>query len=213
MALATHEAPLAPPPERDGKPDDASLAARAAAGERDAFALLYERHARALYGTALALCRDPHAADELLQEAFVRAYRNMARVRLDPGASLRPWLHRILINLAYDWADRQRTASAFIERSAAQLVPAALVSPERQLEAAEQQRAVLEAVAGLPFKQRVVVVLFYLHEMDLVEISETLGLPEGTVKSRLYYGRARLRELLSSDRRLTPVLEARHADA
>jgi RNA polymerase sigma-70 factor (ECF subfamily) len=199
------------PSQHDAALDDAALVARAAAGDRSAFEALYRHHSAPLYRTALAISRDSHVAEELLQESFVRAYRSIGRVQLDQGASLRPWLHRILINLAYDWSSKQRNALSMVERSGRQLLPAAPTSPEGQLEAAELKRAVLEAVDDLPFKQRIVVVLFYLHEMDLEEIASTLDLPPGTVKSRLYYGRARLRERLASDKRLASGLEVRYA--
>jgi RNA polymerase sigma-70 factor (ECF subfamily) len=61
---------------------------------------------------------------------------------------------------------------------------------------------VADAIDQLPFKQQIVVILFYLHDMNLSEISAIVNVPPGTVKSRLYYGRARLRELLQDDERL-----------
>ena len=68
-----------------------------------------------------------------------------------------------------------------------------------------------EAIAALPIKQRIVVILYYLHDMDLDEIAITLNLPPGTVKSRLYYGRARLRSRLEADLRLPGSLELSYA--
>ncbi len=180
--------------------DDATLVTRSLAGDRQAFGALYQRHHLPLYRTALALTHERGAAEELLQEAFLRAYRHLARVELPADGSLRPWLHRILINLAHDWSARQRRQPGALEGVAERLLAAAAPSPERQVEQHELQRAVTEAVARLPFKQRVVVVLYYLHDMDLTAIAGTLALPEGTVKSRLYYGRARLRADLASER-------------
>jgi RNA polymerase sigma-70 factor, ECF subfamily len=189
--------------------DDATLVGRVQAGDRQAFATLYQRHHLPLYRTALALTHERGAAEELLQEAFLRAYRHLARVELPAGSSLRPWLHRILINLAHDWSTRQRRQPGALESAAERLLAASAPSPERLVEQHELERVVADAVARLPFKQRVVVVLYYLHDMDLTEISTTLGLPPGTVKSRLFYGRARLRTELESDRRVpVPVRPA-----
>jgi hypothetical protein len=84
--------------------DDRELVELARAGDLAGFEALYERHKAPLFRTALAVTREAAPAEELLQEAFLRAYRHMARIELAPGASLRPWLHRITINLAYDWA-------------------------------------------------------------------------------------------------------------
>lgn len=194
------------------EPDDAVLVARALEGDREAFARLYQRHQVALYRTGLALTRERGAAEELLQETFLRAYRHLARVSLPEGGTLRPWLHRILINLAHDWSARQRRQPGLLESTAERLLIATIPSPERQAEQRELERVVADAIALLPFKQRVVVVFYYLHDMDLGEISTTLSLPVGTIKSRLYYGRARLRAELALDERL-PAHVRRAAEA
>ncbi|MCB0216371.1 MAG: sigma-70 family RNA polymerase sigma factor [Caldilineae bacterium] len=192
--------------------DDATLVARVIDGDRRAFEVLYERHKTPLFRTALAITRDRSAAEELLQEAFLRAFRHIRRVELRPEASLRPWLHRILINLSYDWSARRRI-SAGPDGGLVERIAARSASPERQVERRDLERLVAEAIEQLPFKQRIVVILFYLHDMDLIEIAELLDLPPGTVKSRLHYGRARLREQLSSDLRLPFFPELSHAPA
>jgi RNA polymerase sigma-70 factor (ECF subfamily) len=191
--------------------DDATLVASVVAGDRACFEALYRRHHLALYRTAVAITRERGAAEELLQEAFLRAFRHLGRVDLAPGASLRPWLHRIIINLAYDWAARQRVPVRSLDGVVDRLVMRASSSPERQVEQRELERVVGDAIATLPIKQRVVVVLFYLHDMELEEIAITLNLPAGTVKSRLYYGRARLRARLEADLRLPSSLELSYA--
>src|SRR6187399_888391 len=121
--------------------DDATLVSRAAGGDRQAFSQLYQRHQLPLYRTGLALTHDRGAAEELLQETFLRAYRHLARVVLVDGASLRPWLHRILINLAHDWSARQRTLPGPLEAATERLLAAATPSPERQAEQRELERA------------------------------------------------------------------------
>jgi RNA polymerase sigma-70 factor (ECF subfamily) len=182
--------------------DDAGLVELARTGQLGALEVLYERHNRALYRTALAITRDRSAAEELLQDGFVRAIRHLDRINLEPGGTLRPWLHRIVINLAYDWTARRSKAASPLDGMVERLAASPGLSPERLAERHEQDGVVAEAVAALPFKQRIVVILFYLHDMDLAEIAEELNLPEGTVKSRLYYARANLRSRLESDVRL-----------
>jgi RNA polymerase sigma-70 factor (ECF subfamily) len=185
------------------EPDDATLVAEVRQGQTTAFERLYERHRLPLYRTALAVTRDRAAAEELLQEAFLRAYRHVARIELAEGASLRPWLHRILVNLAYDWSARQRKhAASPLEGVVDKLVASPNLSPERHAAQSELQTIVADAIDQLPFKQQIVIILFYLHDMDLGEISAIVNVPPGTVKSRLYYGRARMRELLQDDERL-----------
>lgn len=210
-------APAAPGPGTDaaapaGVVDDAACVAAILRGERGAFADLYQRHKEALFRTAMAITHERGAAEELLQEGFLRAYRFMDRVQLAPGASLRPWLHRILINLCYDWCARQRH-EAPADDDLLRRLDCGHPSPERQTVDRDQARGVAEAVALLPFKQRIVVILFYLQDMDLQEIATTLALPAGTVKSRLHYGRVRLREIMEAGGRLDLPLAERVAHA
>jgi RNA polymerase sigma-70 factor (ECF subfamily) len=198
-------------PTSNAEEDDASLVARVIAGDRSGFEALYQRHHVTLYRTALAITHERSVAEELLQEAFLRAFRHIRRVDLAPGVSLKPWLHRIIINLAYDWSARQRAPVRSLDSVVDRLVMRASVSPERQAEQREVEHMVGEAIAALPIKQRIVVILYYLHDMDLDEIAITLNLPPGTVKSRLYYGRARLRSRLEADLRLPGSLELSYA--
>lgn len=193
--------------------DDRGLVQRFIAGEGAAFERLYHRHRTPLYRTALAMTRRRSIAEELLQEAFLRAYRHLHRVHLREGASLRPWLHRILIHLVYDRSARKRLPTRPLEGVVERLVAASGLSPERRAEQRELERHMAEAIDALPLKQRIVVVLYYLHDMDLGEIAEVTGLPTGTVKSRLFYARRRLRASLGEDRRFAAEIERklRHA--
>lgn len=193
-------------------PDDAACVAAILRGDRRAFADLYQRHKEALFRTAMAITHERGAAEELLQEGFLRAYRFIDRVQLAPGASLRPWLHRILINLCYDWCARQRHEAAADDELLGRL-DSGHPSPERQTVDQDQARGVAEAVALLPFKQRIVVILFYMHDMDLHEIAATLALPAGTVKSRLHYARVRLREIMEAGSRVDLPMTERVAHA
>jgi len=207
---AADEPDSAPVPAGNGdgaSVDDGQLIARHLAGDPAVFEVLYRRHAGPLFRTALAMTGSRMEAEEMLQETFLRAYRHLRNVRLATNASLRPWLHRILVHLIYDrWARRQPEASAY-EPGIERLTAERATSPERRAEEREVARVVTEALACLPFKQRIVAALFYLDDMDVEEIAATIGVPQGTVKSRLYYGRARLRKLLAADARM-PALPA-----
>ena len=86
--------------------EDAELASRICRGEIAAFEALYEKYRRKLYRTALAITGDRSASEEILQDAFVRAYAAMDRVHCSD--SLSPWLHRITVNLTYNWARSRR---------------------------------------------------------------------------------------------------------
>jgi len=171
---------------------DAELIGRAKAGDATGFAGLYARHHVALYRTALAMTRHQARAEELVQDTFLRAYRHLGQVVLAPSASLRPWLQRILIHLVYDDAARRTHATVSLDAVQERVSAPLQVPTERRIEARELRRTIADAI-------RLVVILFYLHDLDVGEIAETLGVPPGTVKSRLFYGRSRLRELLASE--------------
>jgi len=180
--------------------EDARLVARICRGDLDAFGTLYNKYRRPLYRTALAVTGDHGAAEEILQDAFVRAYAAIGRA--DATVSLSPWLHRIALNLSYNWASRNRKWPLALDLWVDRLLPGSADSPERAAEAVELKQIVREAVAALSFKQRAVIVLFYSQGFALPEISYILDCPVGTVKSRLHYACKALRRKLKEDGRL-----------
>lgn len=181
--------------------DDGELVARIREGDLDAFETLYRRYKDELYRTAFAITRDRGAAEELLQDCFLRAYDHMDRV--DGYASLRPWLHRIVVNLSYNWAAKRRLRLISIEDVFDRLLMVPRTSPERAFEREELLQVVDEALRSLSMCQRVVVVLFYLQGFSLAEIAYVLDCPVGTVKSRLHNARRVLRQELMADARIS----------
>ena len=180
--------------------DELDLISRAKEGDLNAFEKLYEMHKSAIFRTALAITNDRSIAEEILQDTFLRAYKNMARVR--DGVSLAPWLYRIAVNLAYDWAVKQKRWLAAVHNIVERIVISTSPSPERSLEEQEVQNLLYEAINRLEFKQRTTLVLFYLQDFSLTEIADVMDCPVGTVKSRLHYARTNLRQELLTDRRL-----------
>ncbi|MFQ5857996.1 MAG: RNA polymerase sigma factor [Anaerolineae bacterium] len=180
--------------------EEAQWIARAKEGDTGAFEALYELHKGSIYRTALAITRDRVAAEEILQDCFLRAFRHIDSVRDD--GPIAPWLHRIAINLSYTWVTKQARWLISLEEAVDRLVAAPRSSPEHAMEQSELQQVVLEAIDRLEFHQRATIILFYLEEFSLAEIAEMMDCPVGTVKSRLYYGREKLREALLADQRL-----------
>lgn len=180
--------------------EEARLIARAKEGDIDAFEALYEKYKNSVYRTALAITRDRMAAEEILQDAFLRAFRHIDNVH--DGSPISPWLHRIAINLAYTWSTKRSRWLTPLEHVIDRLIAAPVTSPEYSIEQNELQQVVREAIDQLEFPHRATIVLFYLEEFSLAEIAEIMDVPVGTVKSRLYYGREKLREALLADRRL-----------
>ena len=169
--------------------DEAFLLARARGGDLAAFEEIVRRYQRRVYGVALRIVRSHAAADDVAQEAFVRAWRSLDRFEI--GRPFGPWVCRIAANLAVNHVrsplaredplpeDRERTAA-----------PAS--DPLGSLLDAEAQEVLDRALGSLPAEQRAVFVLRTVEEMSYREIAEALGLSPGTVMSRLFRARERL---------------------
>jgi RNA polymerase sigma-70 factor (ECF subfamily) len=181
--------------------DDAELVPRIQKGDLDAFEALYHKYKGELYRTALAITRDLGVAEELLQDCFLRAYDHIDSV--DGCSSLRPWLHRIIVNLSYNWAAKKRLRLVSIEDVFERLLSLPRSSPERTLEREEILQVLDEAIRSLSMPKRVVIVLFYLQGFSLVEIAYVLDCPVGTVKSRLHNARGILKRRLITDSRIS----------
>lgn len=164
------------------------------AGDLDALGELYDRHRQTVYRTALAITGDSDTANDLLQDVFLRLFRFADHI--DPQRALEPWLYRMTANLSYTWLRRDRRWLRPLEDLADWLVSSAWNIPADTVELRDDWAQVQKAVSQLPVAQRVVVVLYYLNDLSLEEISEILDIPVGTVKSRLHYGRQTLKKTL-----------------
>jgi RNA polymerase sigma-70 factor (ECF subfamily) len=182
--------------------EDRQLIARTRQGHYVAFEALYNKYKGQIYHTALAIVRDQGAAEDILQECFIRFYTNIDRI--DSSLPLIPWLYRVTVNLSYNWVTRRKRWLIPLETVIDRFTTAPRTSPEYVLEEDELRRVVQEAIYSLSFEQRVVLILFYLNNFSIREIAYILDVPEGTVKSRLHYGRENLRRKLLEDRRLSP---------
>ncbi|MCD6554328.1 MAG: RNA polymerase subunit sigma-24 [Chloroflexi bacterium] len=181
--------------------EDRLLIARTRQGDYAAFEALYNKYKGQVYRTALAIVRDQGAAEDILQDCFIKVYTHIDRI--DSSLPLIPWLYRVTVNLSYNWVTRRKRWLTPLENVIDRLTTAPRTSPEQAVEEDELQRAVQEAIYSLNFEQRVVLILFYLSNFSIREIAYILDVPEGTVKSRLHYGRANLRQKLLGDRRLS----------
>lgn len=161
---------------------------RVLAGDVRAFAGIVQRWQGPVINMAWRYCRDRSRAEEMAQEAFLRAWRNLGQWRRE--SSFSTWLFAVAANVFRNELKRFPTVTVAMDEVAE---PA---EPSRQAEAyAERERseAVRRAVLALPTRYREPLVLFYFHEMDVAAAARTMGLPEGTVKARLARGRALLK--------------------
>ncbi len=169
--------------------DDRVRLRRARDGSRDDLEALFRSHWKLAHRAAYLVVGDAAAAEDIAQEAFVAAIR--ALDRFDRRRPFAPWLHRIVVNRAIDWA-RARGLRAEVGDGPLEAVPAAPASPG---DAYSQPLA--DALRALAPEQRAVIVLRYLLEYTPGEIAELLELPRGTVNSRLRRGLDQLAERLS----------------
>jgi RNA polymerase sigma-70 factor (ECF subfamily) len=172
-------------------PSDHDLILEIQGGSLDALGIIYDRHRRLVYRTALAICNDPDAAADLLQDVFLRLHRFVDRV--DPERPLEPWLYRVTANQSYTWVKRYQRWTHPLEEIAEWLSSGVKYSPQYITEQDDESIRIQGAIAKLSLPQRVVVVMYYINDLSLHEIAEILEIPEGTVKSRLHYSRNALK--------------------
>ncbi len=155
---------------------------------------LYAEHAPFIGRVLIRLVGDGPQIDDLLQETFLTAFRR--RDSFDGTSSHRTWLYGIAARLAM----RHRRGAGRFRRALGRLAEEPVASqparPDQDLERARAAAAVREALDRLPFKQREVFILFELEEMGGEEIADMLGVPIGTVWTRLHHARKRCRELM-----------------
>ena len=163
------------------------------AGDVSRFEGIVRRWQGPLVNLAYRFCRDRGRAEEMAQEAFVRAYRALGQWRKD--AVFSTWLFALAANLYR--SELRRIPARFwpLEEVGEIRDPRA---EDGGLEDQDRDRAVRKAVYALPEKYREALILFYFHEQDLSATARSLGLPEGTVKARLFRGREILRSKLPS---------------
>ena len=186
--------------------DDAALLAAIQDGELGAFNALVGRHQRSLINFFYHLCWDRQGAEDLAQEVFLRVYSHLDRY--EPQAKFTTFLFRIARNL---WIDKMRSAAVHgkplslqAERggggeggSLQERVASRVPSPVEILAREEQQNALRRAIDQLPDEQKAVVILSEIQGMKYQDIGEILGVPVGTVKSRMHTAMDKLKDLLS----------------
>jgi RNA polymerase sigma-70 factor (ECF subfamily) len=176
---------------------DQELVLQLQQGDVNALGDIYDRHKNLVYRTALGITGDEQIAADLLQDVFLRM--NRFAHHIDPERPLEPWLYRTTANLTYTWMKRHRRWMRPLEDVAEWLVGSKKQLPSYVAEVTEEWKDVQKAVSSLSLPQRVVVVLYYINDLSLQEISEILDIPVGTIKSRLFYGRKALKKHLEAN--------------
>jgi RNA polymerase sigma factor (sigma-70 family) len=183
--------------------NEASLISNARQGDLEAFNLLVLSYQDRVFNLAARILGDEEAAADITQNTFLIAYLNLARFR---NGSFRSWLFRIAANSCYDIFRRSKRHPVLSiedkELGEENLAPSddfssSTPSPEVELERHELAQVVQQALNQLDIRQRAVIILVDQQEVDYQEAAQILGIPVGTVKSRLARARLRLRQLLS----------------
>lgn len=191
--------------------DDYLLATRAREGDLNTFNQLILKYQELAYNVACRILSDPAGADDATQTAFISAYRNLDSYR---GGSFKAWLMRIVTNACYDELRRQkRRPIVSLEpvnddtgeelESPGWLADETLL-PEEQIEVGELDKAVQHCLDNLPDDFKVIAIMVDVEGLDYQVVSEAVGKPLGTVKSRLSRARQRLQNCLQAFQELLP---------
>jgi len=173
--------------------EDWSAIERTLAGDTDAYRHLVLRYQDRLFYALLQASRSREDAEEVTQEAFLQAYRQLGR--FEARARFSTWLYRIAFNLLHSHRRRQRRVVSLDALPDAEVVDTG-ARPEADMERQERVQLVHRALGLLPDEQRSILVLRELEGFDYGQIAEALSLPPGTVRSRLHRARLLLREHL-----------------
>ncbi len=182
--------------------EDRDIILRCRDGQTDRIDILVDRYKTPLYTLCRKLTKDPGDADDLFQDTWVKAMRHIGQC--DPERKFSTWLYTICLNR---YRDRYRRGKRWLARikeysstDAKELemdqVPAGNPSPEDDVITGERESVVRRALDSLEDKLRLPILLFYFQEMSLAEIGGILGIPEGTVKNRMFLGRKKLEAIL-----------------
>ena len=166
-------------------------------GNRDAFGRLLRTYQGRLFGLVMMMVRDRAGAEEVAQDAFVRAFTHLAHY--DERRPFYPWLASIAVRLAQNWlVSRGRTVRR--EGTALESAPEPAEDPSALagLVASERRRELWDAVASLSSGERTAVMLFYRDEMAVADVARALGVTTGTIKTLLFRARRHLRERLGA---------------
>ncbi len=184
---------------------DARLAKLARKGDRSAFGELVDLYKDKIFHLAYRMLGNKQEAEDVMQDTFLRVYKNLDKY--DANQKFSTWIYRIATNLCIDRLRKRKwNFSLDAEISDAEgldwysMLQSEEPGPEKQILLSETQRQIRSAIGALPEKYRSVVVLRYLQDLSLQEISEVLGMPVTTIKTRVHRGREFLRKRLEKDK-------------
>ncbi|KKO53127.1 RNA polymerase sigma factor SigW [Paenibacillus sp. DMB20] len=180
---------------------DVRLAKLARKGDQRAFAEIVELYKDKIFHLAYRMLNNRHEAEDIVQETFLRVYKNLDRY--DENQKFSTWIYRIGTNLCIDRL-RKRKPSYSLDADmndqegmdGYSMIPSDDRSPETEMLLSETQRIIHDSIESLPAKYKTIMLLRYIQDLSLQEISEVLDLPVTTIKTRVHRGREFLRKKL-----------------
>jgi len=202
--------PSSKPPKGE---DDVQLIERAKQGDSKAFRILFDRYQSRAFAVAFGVVRDKQEASDLVQEAFVRVFKHLPNFA--GTSSFYTWFYRILMNLAIDhlrkrkpW--KQTDYSDALDHESDNAHPSVASAPSEgpasHVDTQELSEHIQAALSQIPEHHRAVILLREVEGLSYAEMAEVLGIPKGTIMSRLFHARRKLQTLL------TPYLQERPSD-
>lgn len=183
------------------KPLETRLARLALKGDQRAFAEIVDMYKDKLYHLGYRMTGNRQEAEDVVQETFLRVYKNLDRY--DESQKFSTWIYRIATNLCIDRLRKRKAVYSLDAESSDHegldgyaMLPSDGKTPESELLLSETQRLIHDAIATLPVKYKSVMILRYLQELSLQEISDVLDMPVTTIKTRVHRGREFLRRKL-----------------
>ena len=174
--------------------EEPRAALAASVGDATAFTALVEQYQHRVFGLSLMILRNRPAAEEVTQDAFVRAFLNLDKY--DPARPFYPWIAAIAVRLAQSWLRRRMQHARREDDPLGAASDAHADGPLRELISDERSRRLWSLVTSLPRAQSAAVFLYYKQDMKVDEIAQTLGVTSGTIKTLLSRARHALRERL-----------------
>jgi len=172
-------------------------------GNTQVFSRLIDNYKNMVYNLAYRMSNNSHEAEDISQEAFLRAYQSLAR--FNPSYKFSTWLYQITLNIIRDRFKKKElnyvSLDAPIETDDSEFYPQpanSINNPEQIIAQKEDVQAIQQAILSLPLKYREVLVLRHLQDLSYIEIANILKIPSGTVKVRLYRAREQLKKILEN---------------
>jgi RNA polymerase sigma-70 factor (ECF subfamily) len=169
--------------------DDSILVRQCLAGDRSGFEVLVRKYVKPIFNLAFRMVHDSENASDVTQNTFIKAYENLGS--FDLNLKFFSWLYRIAINESLNALEKQKSSDEISES-----LPSKDHTPEEAFDIQERNQMMQQALMKLTIEQRSIIVLRHFLDLSYAQMSTTLGIPEKTVKSRLFSARQQLKDLL-----------------